>query len=135
MSQENVEAFKRAVEAMNRRDYEAVLEESDPEVEWHPAVLASLEGQPTVYRGHAGMLEWIRELEAAFGDMHFELSEIRDLGEQLIAVGRLRGRGRGSGAQIETSFAWLVDAKHGKATRIQGYLDPNDALEAAGLSE
>ena len=68
MSQENVEAFKRAVEAMNRRDYEAVLEESDPEVEWHPGVLSSLEGRPTVYRGHEGMLEWIRELEAAFGE-------------------------------------------------------------------
>jgi hypothetical protein len=31
MSQENVEALKRAVEANNRRDYEAFLDEFDPD--------------------------------------------------------------------------------------------------------
>jgi hypothetical protein len=34
MSQENVEAFKWAIEAYNRRDIDAFLEEIDPEVEW-----------------------------------------------------------------------------------------------------
>ena len=38
MSQENVEAVKRAREAANRGDIEALLEELDPEVEWHPAM-------------------------------------------------------------------------------------------------
>jgi hypothetical protein len=35
MSQENVEAFERAVEASNGSDYDALLAEFDPEVEWH----------------------------------------------------------------------------------------------------
>jgi hypothetical protein len=48
MSQENVEAFKRALNAGNRRDIEALLEELDPEVEWHSAILASLGGEATV---------------------------------------------------------------------------------------
>jgi hypothetical protein len=34
MSQEDVEAFKRAIEAANRRDVEAFLAELDPDVEW-----------------------------------------------------------------------------------------------------
>ena len=38
MSRENVEAFKRSFEAGNRRDFDAMLEEFDPKVEWHPAV-------------------------------------------------------------------------------------------------
>jgi ketosteroid isomerase-like protein len=34
MSQENVETFKRAADAYNRRDVEALLKELDPEVEY-----------------------------------------------------------------------------------------------------
>jgi hypothetical protein len=37
MSQENVEAFKRGSDAVNRRDVEALLADVDPAVEWHPA--------------------------------------------------------------------------------------------------
>jgi hypothetical protein len=39
MSRENVETFKRAVDAFNRGDIDAVLEELDAEVEWHPVFL------------------------------------------------------------------------------------------------
>jgi hypothetical protein len=37
MSQENVEVFKRAFDAINRRDADALVVELDPEVEWHSA--------------------------------------------------------------------------------------------------
>jgi ketosteroid isomerase-like protein len=46
MSQENVEVFKRAFDAINRRDAEALLSELDPEVEWHPAILMAMGGRP-----------------------------------------------------------------------------------------
>jgi hypothetical protein len=51
MSEENVEAFKRALEAGNRRGFDALLEELDPEVEWYPAMQALLGGEATAYRG------------------------------------------------------------------------------------
>ena len=89
MSHEDVQGFKRAVEAGNRRDYEAVLDEFDPEVEWHPALLASLEGQPTVYRGHESVRVWFRQMEELFGELQTEFSEIRDLGDRIIAIGRI----------------------------------------------
>jgi hypothetical protein len=44
MSQENVEAFKRGAEAVTRQDLEALLDELDPEVEWHSAILMALGG-------------------------------------------------------------------------------------------
>ena len=46
MSQENVESFKRGVEAWNGDDFDAWIEQFDPEVEW----FALME----VFRGHAG---------------------------------------------------------------------------------
>ena len=54
MSQANVEAFKRAFDAINSRDAEALLAELDPEVEWHGAILMAMGGDRTVYRGHEG---------------------------------------------------------------------------------
>jgi ketosteroid isomerase-like protein len=135
MSQENVEGFKRAIDAGNRRDIDAMLEELDPEVEWHPALLASLEGQPTVYRGREGVQEWMQELYEAFAEVHIDIAEIRDLGDRLIAIGRIRARGGASRAETESPFAWVIEAKNGKATRVRGYLDPKEALEAAGLEE
>ena len=53
----------------------------------------------------------------------------------MVALGRLQGRGKESGAQIESPIGYLVDFKDGKVTRVLTYLDPTEALKAAGLSE
>jgi ketosteroid isomerase-like protein len=135
MTQENVEAFKRVVEAANRRDTEAALEELDPEVEWHPALQVLLGGQATVYRGHRGVREVLREAEEAWAETHYEFSEIQDLGNRIVAIGRFRARGKGSAAEVETPLGYVVQFKNGKAIRMWSYLDPADALEAAGLRE
>jgi ketosteroid isomerase-like protein len=80
MSQENVEAFKRGLDAYNRRDLDALLEELDPDVEWHPALAVVLGGKQTVFRGHQGVRESIQEEDEALAEFQYELSEIRDLG-------------------------------------------------------
>jgi ketosteroid isomerase-like protein len=135
MSQENVEDFKRGLDAFNRRDVEALLEELDPEVEWHPALPVLVGGEATVYRGHEGVREMLRDLYEAFAETHVELSEIRDLGDRLVAIGRTRARGNESGAETESPWAGVTEYKDGRAIRIRTYLDPNEALEAAGLRE
>jgi ketosteroid isomerase-like protein len=135
MSQENVDAFKRATEAANRRDFETALEELDPELEWHPSVQMFLGGESTVYRGHAGVRELFRDLEEVWAQFHYEFSEIRDVGDRIVATGRFRARGKGSAIEIESPLGYLVQFKDGKAIRIWSYLDPAEALEAAGLSE
>ena len=76
MSQENVEAFKRGLEAGNRGDVETLLEVLDPEVAWHSALHALLGGEATVYRGHDGVREMLRDLNEAFGEIQH-----RDLGD------------------------------------------------------
>jgi uncharacterized protein len=135
MSRENVETFKRGADAYNRRDVEALLATVDREVEWHPLLPVLLGGEATVYRGHEGVRELVRELDESFPDLQGDPSEVRDLGEQVLAIGRLRGRGRESGAETETQIVWLAELKDGKAFRIREYLDLDEALEAAGLGD
>ena len=125
----------RGLEAGNRGDVETLLEVLDPEVAWHSALHALLGGEATVYRGHDGVRDMLRDLYEAFEEIHIEISEIRDLGDGLVAIGRTRGRGKASGADVESPIGFVTEFKNGKAISIRAYLDPKEALEAAGLSE
>ena len=135
MSQENVEAFKRGLEAGNRGDVETLLEVLDPEVTWHSALHALMGGEATVFRGHDGIREMLRDLYEAFDEIQIEISEIRDLGDRLVAIGRNRARGEASGADVESPIGFVTEFKNGKAISIRNYLDPEEALEAAGRRE
>jgi ketosteroid isomerase-like protein len=135
MSEENVDVVKRGMECFERRDVEATIELLDPEVEWHPAFTALLGGETTVFRGHDGVREAIRQFWEVFSETHFEVSEIRDLGDHALAIGTMHARGAESGAEIESPWAWLVRSERGKATSIRVFTDPAEAIEAAGASE
>jgi hypothetical protein len=110
-----VEALKRGIDAFNRRDLSALLKELDPNVEWHSALPVLLAGERTVYRGHEGVRDMIRESDEV-SDYQVELSEIRDLGDQLARARRRRtpapsrsgasasdGAATGSGGELSTS--------------------------------
>jgi ketosteroid isomerase-like protein len=136
MSEENVEAFKRVVEAINRGDVEAVLQELDPAIEWHMTIQESIGGEAAVYQGHDGVREYFRDMDEAFTEVELDHGELRDLGDRVLAFGSFRTRGRHSGAVIESPLAVLAEANaDGKGTKVLTYLDPEEALEAAGLSE
>ena len=134
MSQENVESFERGTEAYNRRDVDGLLETLDPEVEWHSALLIPFGGAATVSRGHDGVRELLAEVYEALADIHLDYSEIRDLGDRIVGIGHIRTRGKQSGAVTEMAFGTVTDMKDGKGIRIWTYLDPEEALEAAGVS-
>jgi ketosteroid isomerase-like protein len=135
MSRENVEIVVRFIESYNRRDVETMLEDLVPAVEWRPALPLVL-GEATVYHGHEGAREWLRNLYDVVDEAEVEYSEIRGLVDRVLGIGHLRIRGRGSGTETDSPFAHLTDfGPDGKAIRMWTYLDPEEALEAAGLSE
>jgi len=134
VSQEHVESFKRALDAYNRRDVEAMAQELDPEIEWHSAISILLSGESTVYRGHEGIRDLFREFDDVLTEIHVVYSEIRDLGDRVLAMGHIWTRGRDSGVETESRIALVSDISNGKTTWIHSYLDPHEALEAAGLS-
>ena len=47
----------------------------------------------------------------------------------------LRGKGKGSGAEVATPAAHVWTMRRGKAIRVAAYMDRAKALEAAGLSK
>jgi ketosteroid isomerase-like protein len=133
MSQENVELFRKALEAYNRRDIEAILEIWHPEAEWYPFT-AQVEGD-NAYHGHEGLRQWWANVEATFEEREASVEEVRDLGDAVVALGHLRARGMGSGIEIDQVVFHLARFRHGKVAHWKLYLNRAEALEAAGLRE
>jgi ketosteroid isomerase-like protein len=132
MSQENVETLRRGLEAFSRGDVEAALEVLDAEVEWYPAVQPML-GERTVYRGHQGVRDMFRNMDEVYLEFRIEDAEFRDLGDRVVATCRIRARGKQSGAESDSPFGYLFDFRNGTVVRVRSFLDPKEALEAAGL--
>lgn len=63
------------------------------------------------------------------------LSPFRDLGERVLVLGRLRGRGKGSDIPLNVPVRMLFTVRDGKVIRSHDYVNYQQALEAAGLGE
>jgi ketosteroid isomerase-like protein len=127
MSQENVEAFYRAVEAYERRDLEALLKTCDTEIEWRPSAPAL---EP-VYSGAEGIAQLFRDADRAYSDFSIDFDEVSDLGDRVFAIGRIRVRDRASGTQVDSPLGSIAEMRGGKAFRVRNFLDPEEALRAA----
>ena len=133
MSRENVEVVERLAPAFNRRDLTAFFELLDPDVEWVP-LLAVLEGR--VYRGHEEVRQWIEDLAMDWEFFEVYYDELHDLGDQVLALGGWRGRGRASGVELgDWPATWLLDLQDGKVARLRTFTDRAEAIEAVGLRE
>jgi ketosteroid isomerase-like protein len=133
MSEENIEIVRRSMEAINRGDVEAALSYTDSDGELHSAIIGGTEGN--VYRGHDGLRRWYADVMETFEELGTEFTEYRDLGDRIVAFGHIRARGRGSGLEIDSPTGWVFTLRRGKVVRAEGFLDPAEALKAAGLSE
>ena len=132
MSQENVDVVRAIYNAWQLGDYRAAFERFDEDVEWFGPPDVSNSG---VARGHEGVRRSLGRWLAAWDDHEFELRELIDCGDRVLAAGWQRGRGKGSGVEVseEIFSVWTLRAR--KVIRQQMFRDRGQALEAAGLQE
>jgi ketosteroid isomerase-like protein len=105
-----------------------------PALEWHPAIAQSVEGPGTVYRGVAGVRQFWKDSHEVF-ELGFGETEIRDLGDKLLALSQVSVAGRASGVDLEAPLAMVMTLENGLVVRADQYLSHAEALEAVGLSE
>ena len=129
MSQENVDAVRRAWEAFERHDNEAIFPLYDPEVEVQYPFL------DRVYRGLPGVQEYFRDWLAVWDEFGSEVEEWIDAGDSVIAVMHSWGRGKQSGARVEERNAHVWTLRNGKLWRLRVYATRAEALKAVGLEE
>jgi SnoaL-like domain len=132
VSQQNVERFLEATEAFNRADWNAYAGFFEPEATFEPHQ-AELQG---TYVGREGVIEWASDVGEHYAEGWLAVwSDIRDLGERLLALGTLRFTGKGSGLEMEVPLAAVATYRKGLIVHFRHYGDRDRALEAAGLSE
>jgi ketosteroid isomerase-like protein len=58
-----------------------------------------------------------------------------DVGDRVVVIATMRGRGAGSGVEVENRHGSMWTIRDGKAVRFEWFHEPAHALEAVGLSE
>ena len=132
MSEENVEIVRRMFEAYSTGDNAAALAAFDPDVEYDMTLLRPDGG---VFQGPDGVAEAMRTWTGAFEDWRFEIEEMIDADDRVFVATRQFGRGKGSGVETKHTTFEVWTLRSGKIVHFKGYLDREQALEAAGLSE
>ncbi len=132
MSEENIKLVREAFAAFVAGDQEKAAELVDPEVEFRGTIGGVQEGQ--VAHGVSEIDETFEaeDLEA-WEERRLEPEAFLDAGDEVVVLLHEYRRGRGSGIELETKTAVVIAVSGGRVVRIQGYMDRDAALEAAGL--
>ena len=133
MSEENIERLKAGLAALNRQDRDAYLALIDPDAEWH--VTGQVVDQQEVYRGREAIWEYLTSFTDQFDDVRIEMEDVVDGGERVVVWGRVRGRGKASGAVVDLRVATVFTIRNGLLLRAENFAEMAEALEAAGLEE
>jgi ketosteroid isomerase-like protein len=128
----NVRMVACALEDFNRRDLVTYDELYTPDYEWFPALTGTIEGRH--YKGRAGLETWFEEAADTWESFIVVADELRDLDDSVLGLGRIAGRGRGSGLELDAAMGMIVDFRDGRISRTRNYLDHGEALRAAGVS-
>ena len=132
MTQSKAEVMRALVEAWNQGVREVPSEHVDAAVELE-SPFTSVSGQP--YRGHAGIERWMQDIDAHFSEWHTDLDEVHEVGDAVAGIGKLRGRGRESGVELDQAYAIVLDFERGqRITRVRIYWDLDAARGAVGLT-
>jgi ketosteroid isomerase-like protein len=125
MAQEEVQTFAESVRALNRGDWEGVVGLCDEEIEFH-AQRSPVQG---VYRGHEGLRRFWADTQETFDLFRGEYPDVRDLGDGVLAIGKLTVRGTGSGVEAQVPTAILTRYRDGKISYFKDYVEEKLALD------
>jgi ketosteroid isomerase-like protein len=142
MSQENVESLRAFLEGWAREPWTpegwqrgGVIDMSllDPHVIYEDENLPDHVGE--AYRGHEGIVRAARRWIEPFEWLLIELERIVDADDCLVSIHRTRSKARRSGIEFEAPLAYVWAFRGGKIVHFQSFREPEEALEAAGVSE
>jgi ketosteroid isomerase-like protein len=132
MSDESLDVVRRAIDAYNRRDFEAIraLNHPDVEVDWS----ASRGLAAGIYRGSDEVIDFMRDFLEMFEDVRMEPHRYVEAGDLVVVPNTTRIRGR-DGIETVARSALFFELREGRVTQIRLYQETSEALDAAGLTE
>ena len=133
MSQENVEIVREALAAFapNTRDHALALADPDIVIDATRNVFNA-----GTYVGLDGVRKMFAGMDETWDEMRVEPHEFLDAGERVVVIGKLIGKGKGSGVEVERFNGQVWTVRDRLVSRLEvGFTDRASVLEAAGLRE
>ena len=130
MSRENVELVRRAFEKFARGDF-SDPEVFDPDVRivWLDALAAGKPESVGLDDASAITAQWLEPWDRAT----LTAERVIDAGDQVVVIAVWRARGKTSAVETEWRHGEVWTIRDGRAINVTSYLDPAEALEAAGV--
>lgn len=120
-------------DAFNRRDLETALGIVGEQVEFiAPTAEMANEGKP--YVGHDGMRKYYRDVATVWKELEVTPTEIREIGDAVLVLGRVYGRAEGGYIQ-DSPAQWVMRFRDGRISWIGVYTNRSAALAELGLLE
>ncbi len=130
MSAKAEELVRRAYRAFSERDLDALMEIADPQIEIH-TVTGMLAGRDEPYRGHQGLVEYLRDVSEMWDEIELTAAQFHMLSDsRLVVFGRVRARREL--AVIDAPNAWLWEVGEGRIRSARVFGDPQSARELIG---
>lgn len=125
-----VELVRRAHEALNNGDVEALVAECDPAfvLDMSDRVL-----NPEVYEGYDGIQRFLADVHEAWEAFTWEPEELMESADLVLVLIRSTGLGWGSGIELDRRAAMLWSVPDDRAASLRFFRDRTAAREAAGL--
>jgi ketosteroid isomerase-like protein len=137
MSQENLDAVREVISAVNERDVDRYLAHCTEDFQLH-SPMSAVEG---VYEGADAIRRYFSDLDDTIPDFWLTIERLQSIGaDRVIALLCASATGRASGISATATgdalaVASIYDMADGKISRIRIFLDRAEALEAVGLRE
>jgi len=123
----------RGYEAWNAGDRSWILEHMSPKVEW---VQPDADPDARTYLGADQIEEFWDEWRAAVGQLHFELLDVTERGQDVVVVARRRGQGAQSGLEVSDEVVQVFSFNdEDECHRVREFYDRDEATRILELPE
>ena len=132
MSRENVEIVRPIYEAFNRRDWDALFRDTDPEFAFTYHNVGTDAG---IRRGRKEVVAFSEEYGGAFESLTWEPEEFLDRQDRVVVFVSVHSRPRGGDVDLVVRNGHLWTIHGGVVLSLESFPRPESALDAAGLRE
>lgn len=123
---EEVRVVRAAIDALNRRDPDALGACVAPDAEWRVAGLVGDEAPSR--RGHAEVWALVQRLDREFEGLRVTDDEVMPVGDAAIVQLRVRGRGRRTGVSLQMEVTLRCRIENGRLVGAAGHRTVPDAI-------
>ena len=133
MTRQNIEAVEAAFAAWNAREQlAAFLSRFHPQLVYHPR---ADEPDPSPHIGRDAYEQLVRGFADSFSEITFEVFELTDLGDCVIAPTILHARMRESEAEVSDTYVFVYKLSDGVIVEGWEYRTKEEALAAVERSQ